>query len=91
MAVKIRMLKRRVVPVVGIEFDVDVELKVNNEVGEELVLKGDAEYVDPELAARFKQKWPEPEKQPEPEIAMAEPEENAMMPKPKPRKYGKRK
>ena len=85
MAVKIRILRERIIPVhyeTGMEGET---YKVNNEVGMELVLAGDAEYVDPELMARFKPEEPKAEV----ESAAIEPEENAMMPSAKPRKLGR--
>lgn len=84
MAVKIKMLKERVIPVLYEMGKVGEIYKVNNEVALELVLDSDAEYVDSELAARFKPVLPKVKI----ESATIEPEENAMMPSAKPKKCG---
>ncbi len=83
MAVKIRMLKERTIPILYETGEVGKEYKVNSEVGAELVLKGDAEYVDPEWRARFERKWP---KKKEVESAAMDSPEKAVLERPKRRK-----
>lgn len=88
MAVKIKMLTERIIPVLYKTGEAGKVYKVNNEVAEELVGRGEAEYMDPEMMPKVE--YPkEPEEKPEVETAMAEPKENAMMKRGRPRKYGK--
>jgi len=67
MAVKIKMLRERIIPVHNVIGKIRKTYKVNNEVGVELVFNGDAKYVDPELKARFEKKWLKPKSELEPE------------------------
>lgn len=78
MAVKIKMLKKRLIPVHNVMGEPGETHKVNNEIGEELVLNGDAEYLDREMGKALK-----PEKY---ETASMESPEKAVEEKKKPRK-----
>jgi len=95
MAVKIKMLKKKLILVHNVMGKVGETYKVNNEIGEELVSDGDAEYVDPELQARIKVKKPEVEVESEMkeeekvESAAMEVPEKAIKRRPKGKKWGK--
>jgi len=89
MAVKIKMLRERIIPVLYEMGEVGKVYKINNEVAEELVLGGDAEYMDPEMMPKAKDEKIESGKRPEMETAMAEPEEDTMIRRGRPKKYGR--
>ena len=78
--IKIKMLKERFVPVLNVMGKADEVLKVNNNVGHELVEEGDAEYFDPELMAEMMKRATKGE------TAAYKPPEDAMMSTPKPEK-----
>jgi hypothetical protein len=90
MAMKIKMLRERIIPVLYEMGETGKIYKVNNEVAEELVAGGDAEYMDSEMKAKTEKGKAESKERAGMETAMAEPEENAMRPRGRPKKYGRK-